>query len=323
MLLTDELRPLFFLEFLLDSTRILSEIHDRCVHYICSLTPRIGGEMLTTVGENLGLVVLLVVILFFGKVVLDILVHLLHRTNADHELSEKDNPAFGISFFGFLVGLAIATLSGIARGEVSYSADVALMVTHGAFTIAALVVAWIINDKCILYRISNAEAIFAKRNVGVGIVESGSFIATSLVLSGAWTSGGWGAVLTWFIVGQIMFVAVAFLYQKITPYDIHSEVASDNIACAIGFAGFLIAAGELAGKAIAGPSTHLGTDLLDSCVYLVIGLATLVVIRLLIGRVFLRTSQLNKEISRDRNPNAGMAEAVIYGITALAFTALV
>ena len=278
--------------------------------------------MLTAVVENLGLVVVLMLILFFGKIAFDLLVRLLHRKNADHELSESDNPAFGISFCGFLVGIAIATLSGISRSGLSYTADIALMVTHGAFTIAALLLAWIINDKGILYRISNADAIFAKRNIGVGLIESGSFIATSLVLSGAWTSGGWGAVITWFIVGQLMFTLVAFLYQLITPYDIHSEVEKDNLACAIGFAGFLIAAGQLAGRAIAGPSNHLGADLRDSSLYLVIGLVTLVIIRLLIGRVFLRTAQLNKEISGDRNPNAGMAEAVIYGVTALAFTAL-
>jgi len=278
--------------------------------------------MFTTVGENLGLVAVLIIILFFGKIALDLLVHLRHRTNADHELSEKDNPAFGISFFGFLVGIAIATLSGITRSGSSYAADIALMAAHGAFTIAALLLAWIINDKGILHRISNADAIFSKRNVEVGLVECGSFIATSLVLSGAWSSGGWGAVVTWFIVGQLIFILIGFLYHKIIPYDIHAEIESNNLACAIGFAGFLVAAGELVGKAVAGPSSHLGTDLRDSLLYIVIGLATLVVIRLLIGRVFLRTRQLNKEISKDRNPNAGMAEAVIYGVTALAFTAL-
>jgi hypothetical protein len=77
------------------------------------------------------------------------------------------------------------------------------------------------------------------------------------------------------------------------------------------------------GKAVAGPSSHLGTDLRDSCLYLLTGVATLVIIRLLIGRVFLRTPALNKEISVDRNPNAGLAEAVIYAVTAFAFTTLV
>jgi uncharacterized membrane protein YjfL (UPF0719 family) len=279
--------------------------------------------MLATITQNLGLVVVLIAILFLGKVLLDLLVHLLHKKNADHELSESDNPAFGVSFFGFLIALAIATLAGITPGDAPYSTDIALMVIHGAFTIAALLIAWVVNDKCILYRIRNADAIFNDRNLSVGIAEAASFIATALVLAGAWTSGGWGAVTLWFVVGQLMFIFVTLLYHWITPYDLQAEIAGNNTACALGFSGFLIATGILVGKAVAGSSKQIGTDLRDACLYLVIGMAALVIIRLLIGRVFLRTKALNKEISVDRNPNAGLAEAVIYGVTAFAFTTLV
>lgn len=279
--------------------------------------------MLATVAQNLGLVFVLIAILFLGKLVLDLLVRLLYGKNADHELSESDNPAFGISFFGFLIGVAIATLAGITPGEVAYSTDIALMIVHGAFTIAVLLIAWVLYDKCILYRMRNADAIFNNRNVSVGIVEAASFIATSLVLAGAWSSGGWVAVILWFLVGQLMFVFVTLLYHWIIPYDLHAEIAGNNMACAIGFSGFLMATGILVGKAVAGPSNQTGSDLRDSSFYLVTGMAALVLIRLLAGRVFLRTPALNKEISADRNPNAGLAEAVIYAVTAFAFTTLV
>jgi uncharacterized membrane protein YjfL (UPF0719 family) len=278
--------------------------------------------MLVTITQNLGLVVIIIAILFLGKVLLDLLVHLIYKKNADHELSENDNPAFGVSFFGFLIALAIATLAGITPGDAPYSTDIALMVVHGAFTIAALLIAWVVNDRCILYRIRNADAIFNDRNLSVGIAEAASFIATALVLAGAWTSGGWGAVILWFVVGQLMFIFVMLLYHWITPYDLQAEIAGNNSACAFGFSGFLIATGILVGKAISGPSRQIGSDLRDACVYLVIGMAALVIIRLVIGRVFLRTKALNKEISVDRNPNAGLAEAVIYGVTAFAFTTL-
>ncbi len=279
-------------------------------------------QLLTTIGESLGLAVILIVILFFGKVALDLLIHLVDKRNADYELSENDNPAFGVSFFGYLLALAYATLSGITRSGLSYPADIALLVVHGAFSIAALLIAWVINTRCILYRVSDAEAIFGKRNVGVGLVEAGSFIATSLVLAGSWTSGGWGAVVLWFIVGQLIFILTTLVYQWIVPYDIHGQIEGDNRACAIGFGGFLIATGVLVGKAVTGPVTQLGPDLRDACLYLLVGLATLVCLRLTVGRLFLHTSKLNKEIALDRNPNAGLAEAVIYGIAALAFTTL-
>jgi uncharacterized membrane protein YjfL (UPF0719 family) len=279
--------------------------------------------MLATITQNLGLVVITIAILFLGKVVLDLLVHLLHKKNADHELSESDNPAFGVSFFGFLIALAIGTLAGITPGDAPYSTDIALMVVHGAFTVAALLIAWVVNDRCILYRIRNADAIFNGRNLSVGMAEAASFIATALVLAGAWTSGGWGAVILWFVVGQLMFILVTLLYHWITPWDLQAEIAGNNTACALGFSGFLIAAGILVGKAVGGPSKKIGTDLRDACLYLVVGMAALVIIRFLVGRVFLRTKALNKEISVDRNPNAALAEAVIYGVTAFAFTTLV
>jgi uncharacterized membrane protein YjfL (UPF0719 family) len=278
--------------------------------------------MLKTLGEDLGLVVVLVALLFFGKVILDLLVHWLHGYNADHELSESDNPAFGLSFFGFLIGIAIATLSGVTRTEMPYYTNIAMMLAHGGFAIVALIVAWIVNDKCVLYRISNAKAIFGGRNIAVGMVESGSYVASALVLAGSWSSGGWGSVILWFVIGQALFVIVTMLYQWITPYDIHAEIEAGNMACAIGFSGFLIATGILIGKAVSGPSNQLGADLRDASLYLILGIVMLVLIRLAIGRVFLRTSRLNQEIATDRNPNAGLAEAVIYGITALAFTTL-
>ncbi len=279
--------------------------------------------MLVTITQNLGLVVVVIAVLFLGKAVLDILVRVLHKKNADHALSEDDNPAFGISFFGFILGLAIATLAGITLAGAAYTTDVAMMLLHGAFSIVALLIAWVVNDKCILYNIRNADAIFDNRNVSVGIVEAASFIATSLVLAGAWSSGGWGAVALWFVAGQLMFIVVTLLHNWITPYDLHTEIAGNNTACAIGFSGFLIAAGILAGKAIGGPSSQIGTDLRDASLYLVTGMAALVIIRLLVGRMFLRTPALNKEISVDRNLNAGLAEAVIFAVTAFAFTTLV
>ncbi len=279
--------------------------------------------MAATIAQNLGLVVLLIVILFLGKALLDLLIHVMLKRNADHELSENDNPAFGISFFGFLIGLTTATLAGVTPTGGTYASDIVMMLLHGAFAIAALLIAWIVNDKCILYNIRNADEIFNNRRVSVGIVEAASFIATALVLAGAWSSGGWGAVILWLFVGQLMFVLVTLLYHWITPYDLHTEVAGDNTACAVGFSGFLIATGIIAGKAIAGPSNQIGGDLKDALLYLVIGVALLVLVRMVIGRVFLRTAALNKEISVDRNPNAGLAEAVICAITAYAFTVLV
>jgi uncharacterized membrane protein YjfL (UPF0719 family) len=276
--------------------------------------------MLDTIGKSLGFVFVLIGILFIGKVLLDLAVYLLHKRNADHELSEKDNPAFGVSFFGFLIGLAIATLSGVTPGNIGYSADIALMLMHGAFAILALLIAWVVNDKCILYNIRNIEAVFDRRNLGVGIVEAASFVATALVLSGSWSSGGWGVAALWFVIGQIMFIIVTLIYQWITPYNIHAEIAGDNTACSIAFSGFLVATGILVGKAVSGSSTQLGPDMCSALIYLVTGMVALVLIRLLIGRLFLKTAKLNKEISVDRNPNAGLAEAVIYGLTAYAFT---
>lgn|GEM_PF-1539587 len=280
--------------------------------------------MLKTVVENAGFLACVLLVMIMAKIAFDLLVKALYGKNADQELCEKDNPAFGISFALYLAGVAYATLKGIEPTEASYFADLLSVLLHGGFAIMAMLAAMVINDYCILWKVRNAKEIFEERNIAVGIGEGGSFVATAMILAGAWTNGSWGTVLLWFAIGQAMLVAVTFLYQWITPHDIHAEIDTGNTACAIGLAGFLVGTALIVYGAIAGPATTLLSDLTDAGVYLGVGVVTMVLMRGFTGILFIpRTTSLNDEIVRDRNINAGLLEAAAYVIAAAAMTSFV
>jgi len=272
--------------------------------------------------ENLGLSGVMLMVLFFGKMVMDIVLSVFYGKNADQELTMADNPAFGISFVGYLGGLTIATLTGITTSGSSYFTDITIIMIHGVFAVVALLLARFVNDFAVLYQVSNTAEIFEEKNVGIGMVEAGSFLATSFILAGSWSSGGWGAVCLWFLIGQLMLVLTALFYQKILPYDLHKEIDEGNLACALGLAGFLLAVGWVIWEAMSGPVTTFTADLFGVGIYLVIALVVLAVVRLVTDWVFLPGTTLKEEIGQ-RNINAGLLEAAMYIISAAAFTVFV
>lgn len=272
--------------------------------------------------ENMGLLGAMLVVLFFGKMVMDLVVRFRTGKNADQEFTVRDNPAFGVSFTGYIVGLAIATLTGLTPSGSSYLADITLVMLHGAFAVALLIAAGLVNDYCILYKISNTSAIFDENNLGVGLVEAGSYLATSFILAGSWSSGGWTHVLLWFLIGQVLLVMAAFLYHLLTTHGVQSEIDDGNMAAALGLTGFLVAIGWVIWEALRGPVTTFVVDFKGVGLEFFIALIVLITVRYIADLVLLPNATFKEEIMQ-RNVNAGLLEAAIYIISAGAFTIFV
>lgn len=275
--------------------------------------------------ENLGLLGMMLVVLFFGKMVMDLVVRFRTGKNADQEFTVRDNPAFGVSFTAYLVGLAIATLTGITPSESSYLTDIVLIMQHGAFAIALLVVAGLVNEYCILYKVSNTSEIFDENNLAVGLVEAGSYLATSFILAGSWSSGGWMHVLLWFLIGQALLVTAAtfyFIYQFVTAYDVHGEIGKGNMASTLGLTGFLIAVGWVIWEVLRGSVTTFVADFKGVGLEFFLALAVLITVRSIADWVLLPNATFKEEIMQ-RNVNVGLLEAAVYIISAGAFTIFV
>lgn len=258
------------------------------------------------------------------------------RRGFDRELTERDNAAAATAAAGYHLGLFIA-LAALVTGEGGDLArDAALVSLHGVFAILALVLS------AALWRpvlgIDLHRDLFEARNLAAGIVCGAGLAATGLIYAGAvqggvapetagFFAGPWGgpaAAVIFFVLGQGALFATAMLYEWITPYDVEEEVGERaNVAAALGFAGALLAAGLVAGRAAQGDFTSWDESLKDF-LRMLVPLAALPLVRWLVAHgILLGFRGLNREIAEDRNAAAGILEGVAYVGSALLVTGMI
>lgn len=237
------------------------------------------------------------------------------------ELTEKDNKAVAVSLSGFLFALFMVIHGVLINpGDWSlmdnpYSAwladlrDTAIWASIGC---AYLLLARLINDKLILPKFSNRRELVEDQNVGVGIVQAGSYIATALIIRATLTgpdhlSFGEEVLLTliWFISTQALLIGFTFLYQLITSYDLHEELRDDNVAAGVAFAGNIIAFSILLAFYIRSYESLLGM-----LVWASVSVLLLLLVRIIVDKALLPKQKLDHEISKDRNWGAGTIEAI-------------
>ena len=253
------------------------------------------------------------VLFFIGKLAYQ----LLHRKfNVQDELVEKDNLAFAIAHTGYFIGILIA-MGGVMLGPShEFIPDLLAAGMYGALSIVLVNISIFINDKVILNRFSNYDEIVRDRNSGVGMVEAASAIATGMVVMGAvyGEGGGIDTAVAFWAAGQVLLVIAAWVYNLITPYNVHQELENDNVAAGVGFAGALIAIGNLIRVAIQHDFDGWIETFSDMGVDFLIGIALLPIARLVADKILLPGRKLTDEIVNQEVPNigAGVIEAFAY-----------
>lgn len=237
----------------------------------------------------------------------------------DHELTEKDNPALGVSILGYLLGVGIVlggVLMGPSRGLGQDCIDIAL---YGLMGVVLLNLSRVLNDRFILGRFSNVKEIIEDRNVGTGAVQAGSYLASGLVVAGAVSGQGGGALtaLAFFALGQAALIVFGWLYARLVPYDLHQEIEADNVAAGVAFGGALLALGIILAKAAGGDFYSWSENLTRFGFTLLIGLILLPIGRFFLEWVLFRSANLGKEIVEDRNINAGFLELAVLSAFAI------
>jgi uncharacterized membrane protein YjfL (UPF0719 family) len=250
---------------------------------------------------------------FLGKY----LYQLFHRGyNIKDELVEKDNLAFALAHVGYFIGL-IFSIGGIMIGEsAGIWIDLMYIGIYGVLSLILLNLSIIINDKIILRKFSVRKEIVEDRNEGTGMLEGASSIATGLIIMGSvyGEGGGIDTALIYWVVGQILLIATSFIYNWITPFDIHEQIEKDNVAVGVGMAGALIAIGNLIRHGL----MHDFESWLITAEYIAIdfgiGLAFLPIARLIADKILLPGRNLTDELVNQDKPNvgAGIVEAFAY-----------
>ena len=264
----------------------------------------------------------------------------LARYDVDGQLVVADNPAVGVSLFGFLGGVIIAVAGILATDEHdglkrTLGWDVFETLAFGVLAILLLRLAGVINDRLILHNCENKKELVEDRNVGVGALLCGSYLASGLVLAGAfsgrlpliakgtskWASLGVeaGVAVGAFLAAQLVLVLYGQLYQRISKhhplvaiendYEVNGVRYGGNTAAGIAMGGNLAAVGVILWGACRGDIYDWGHFALRFALITGVGLLLLVLWRALVIKVFFRKLDLNREIYVDRNSNAALLEA--------------
>jgi uncharacterized membrane protein YjfL (UPF0719 family) len=248
----------------------------------------------------------------------------------DDELTEKDNPAFGVAYMGYMIGIAIAITGAFFGTGVDLKEDFITLGYNGAIVILLMRLSVWVNDKFILNKFSVCKEISEDRNVGTGFVVAGSCIATGLMLAGV-LSGESTSIITairdigiYFVIGQALLVFGGKLFTVGNRYDVHKVIEDDdNIPAGMSFAGFLIAIGIIAKVTLTGASSDIQSEAILTIATACITMPILVFSSVIADKLFLPKSPLAKEIVVDKNNAVGYVSIAVSVCVALMISAAI
>ena len=265
----------------------------------------LGYEIL----HGASLILLFMFIVLFSKMIND----LLTPYKVDDELTNKDNVALSTSiggYFGATTIVYIGAFLGPTRGIIM---DLLFVGGYSIFGVILLNISRFINDRLILYKFSNVKEIIEDRNVGTGAVQFGSYIASGLIVAGAIHGEGGGILtaLAFFALGQIALIAFTWIYNIITPFDIHEEIENDNVAAGVALGGTLVAVGIILMKGASGNFISWNYNLSIFGMDVVLVFILLPAVRIFFDKIIIPGTALNHEIQFDRNLGAGLLEMIM------------
>lgn len=244
----------------------------------------------------------------------------------DEELTERDNPAFGIAFGGYITGVAIALSGALFPWEgVTLGLELLTIAMFGALAALLMRLSFWINDRAILHQFSVEKELVKDHNLGTGFVIAGSSIATGFMLRGVMAgfsdslATGLRDTVIYFLVGQAVLIAGGWVYARTASYNVHDEIEKDNYAAGISFGGYLAALGYIVSIALTGATSEWVDEIITALVIAVIGMVLLVTARVIADYFLLPKSPLAKEVAEDRNVAAGVMAATSFLLVAILF----
>lgn len=237
------------------------------------------------------------------------------------QMTERDNPAVGVSVAGYYVGVLIVMMGPLmtpSEAEVPLWRDLLVTAGYATLGIVLLNISRAIIDRVLLRSFDTVKELVEDRNVGTGVVQMGAYVASGLMVAGALYGQGGGphTALAMFALGQVGLLVYGGIYRLICRYDIHAEIENDNVAAGVSLGFNLIAVGVVLMKGVGGDFVDWEISLVKLALTYVIGVVMLIALRFLVDLVLLPGVNLHNEIVKDRNLNAAWVEGTtLTGIT--------
>lgn len=243
-------------------------------------------------------------------------------------LIHHDNKATAIALGGFLFGVVQVIIPIFSGPAHSFWNDLANVGAYGFAGIVLLTISGLIFSWYCKLTGTDLRAQIGQGNVAAGITSAGVYLAVSGLVTGI-LSGDGGAILPTVIfwaAGLVALIVLTHLFRLLTAYDDAKLISEGNIAAALGFAGLLVAIGQMVGYSVAGnfvgyKEGFIGFGLMLLLTLIFYPVRQIVVQMLMLGGGFsLYNGRLDREIAEDNNVGAGVLEAIGYIATALLIT---
>lgn len=247
------------------------------------------------------------------------------------QLLEKDNPALGVCFAGYFIGLGIAIAGSLFGADLDHvppmnivgvglnPQGLLVVLVGGLSAIVLMRLSILVNEKLILYRFSIDKEMTQDRNVGTALVVAGSCLATGLMLNGVLSGPSdslWTGLLdtaVYWVAGQAILIVGALVFQRVAGYDVQATIeVKDSIPAGISFGGFLVGLGIIARASLAGAGPDIPAQLAITGILAVAGILILLAVHFVVGRLFFAHSPLAKEVVSDNNAAAGAVSAAAF-----------
>lgn len=172
------------------------------------------------------------------------------NVDAKDELAEKDNPAFGISLAGVILGVTIM-LTGVIYGEpgADYKSEMMAVLGYGVLGVVLMILTKLLFDKIALPNLDVHKEILG-RNVSVGLLDAGNVIATAIIVRAVmiWTESvtldGVYMVLLGYALSQLILLLATIIqrvfYRRHHDHSLQKAFTENKLATAWHFAGYRI-----------------------------------------------------------------------------------
>jgi len=178
---------------------------------------------------------------------------------------------------------------------------------------------------------SRLPAEIARGNVAAGLAGGAHFVATGIITSHAMAGNDaatLGLSIVFFVLGQATLHVFVSLFRALTTYDDAEQIAGENLAAALSYAGAAVAVAIIVARATEGDFTGWATSLRGYAGVLAAAFALYPVRQIFVQTLLLRAplslrgGPIDRGIAVERSEGIAALEAVTYVATALSISRL-
>lgn len=225
---------------------------------------------------------------------------------------KKGNHTATIAFGGYIIGI-VFILAGafVGPSAKTFKLDLIMYLLYAFVGLTLMVVSVFLANKVMLYKFDNAKELLEDGNIGTAAVHFAIYVASGLIIA-ACVNGEYGGLLStigYYSMDMIFLFVFIKLYDIITPYDVYAELEKDNFAVGIALAGNIIAIGLILMKSTLGNGLNWMHGLKLYFIDLASILFLLPSVRLVLGKIILKSMNINIEIQKN-NVAAALMEFI-------------